>query len=185
MNFKVGDWIKCTSPENHLYGSIFQVILKHDLLVNNILYTIQPEDGDGLGKYFLTEEGAKQFTLTPKPLKSQADKVSTPPKITVKPSTSGVKHDSNKRQWWFMWQFLPELEQVVDILDYGNKKYPADDGSNWRKVDNAKNRYTSAAMRHWSAWLGGEKVDAETGKSHLAHMITNLLFLMWFERNLK
>jgi hypothetical protein len=105
---------------------------------------------------------------------SQEDKKSNP--------TEGRKYDSGKRQWWYMWQFLPELEQVTDILTFGDKKYPAEDGSNWRLVDNAERRYTSALMRHLSAYLQGEKVDAESGKSHLAHMITNALFLMWFDR---
>jgi hypothetical protein len=105
---------------------------------------------------------------------SQEDKKSNP--------SEGRKYDSGKRQWWYMWQFLPELEQVTDILTFGDKKYPAEDGSNWRLVDNAERRYTSALMRHLSAYLQGEKVDAESGKSHLAHMITNALFLMWFDR---
>ena len=94
----------------------------------------------------------------------------------------GVKFDTDKRQWWFAWQFLPELEQVVDILAYGNKKYPADDGKNWSRVDQPERRYSSALMRHLSLYLQGEKYDPETGKSHLAHMITNALFLMWFDR---
>lgn len=168
--FKVGDWVKCTDPANEWYGEVFKVRLLHDDTSDYIRYTMV---NDKENVVFVTDFGERSFVITPAP------------NMKTESKTEGVKHDSGKRQWWFMWQFLPELEQVVDILDYGNKKYPADDGSNWRKVDNAKNRYTSAAMRHWSAWLGGEKVDAETGKSHLAHMITNLLFLMWFERNSK
>lgn len=163
--FKVGDWVKCTDPTSYYYGTVAYL---DDEDEQDDAFWCQFE-GKGRPSMWMTLD-EDMWVLTPAP------------GVKTKPKTEGVKYDSNKRQWWFMWQFLPELEQVVDILDYGNKKYPADDGSNWRKVDNAKNRYTSAAMRHWSAWLGGEKVDAETGKSHLAHMITNLLFLMWFER---
>lgn len=165
MKFKIGDWIKAIEPSHTNYGAIYKII----------------------GEYFPSQYKVKHYpsgSIFPLNYDLEECYVLTPaPGMKTEPKTEGVKHDSGKRQWWFMWQFLPELEQVVDILDYGNKKYPADDGSNWRKVDNAKNRYTSAAMRHWSAWLGGEKVDAETGKSHLAHMITNLLFLIWFERS--
>lgn len=176
--FEVGDYIKCINPRwATLYGSVFEVSEK--TVVDGIAnYWIHGTTGT----FNLHQNYIKDFVLTPTP--TEVQNATTKGQGVTEPDT-GVKHDSGKRQWWFMWQFLPELEQVVDILDYGNKKYPADDGSNWRKVDNAKNRYTSAAMRHWSAWLGGEKVDAETGKSHLAHMITNLLFLMWFERNAK
>lgn len=163
--FKVGDWVKCTDPVDILYG---KTLLIAGVSILPLRYKLK-ENGTNT-VWWCAAQSMSSFVLTPAP------------DMKTESKTEGVKHDSGKRQWWFMWQFLPELEQVVDILDYGNKKYPADDGSNWRKVDNAKNRYTSAAMRHWSAWLGGEKVDAETGKSHLAHMITNLLFLMWFER---
>lgn len=98
-------------------------------------------------------------------------------------SPKGVKADTGKRQWWFFGNIVQPMEQVVDILEYGNIKYPADDGANWRLVPDAKNRYTSALYRHLTAWQLGEKVDVETGKSHLAHAITNLCFLLWFEIN--
>lgn len=111
-------------------------------------------------------------------------KFQNPTKVDID-SNKGIKFDSDKRQWWYLWQFLPEVEQLVDILQYGGEKYPAEDGSNWRRVEGANKRYTSALMRHLSAYLQGEKVDPESGKSHLAHMITNALFLMWFDRNEK
>lgn len=115
----------------------------------------------------ITEKGNKVFNGT-----SEKDI----PKV-------GIKYDSDKRQWWYIWQFLPDLEQVADILTFGDKKYPCPTGSNWRNVDNQYRRYTSALMRHLSAYLQGEKNDPESGKSHLAHAMTNLLFLMWFDRN--
>jgi len=95
---------------------------------------------------------------------------------------SGVKNDSGKRQWWYLFGLWEFVEQVVDVLQYGDTKYPAEDGANWKRLDNAENRFRDAVMRHWSAYLTGEKVDPETGKSHLAHLITNALFLMHFEK---
>lgn len=114
----------------------------------------------------ITEKGNKVFNGT-----SEKDI----PKV-------GIKYDSDKRQWWYIWQFLPDLEEVADILAFGDKKYPSPTGSNWQKVENHHRRYTSALMRHLSAYLQGERVDPESGKSHLAHVITNVLFLMWFDR---
>jgi hypothetical protein len=74
------------------------------------------------------------------------------------------------------------VEQVVDILTYGAEKYAAED---WKIVDDAKNRYFSALLRHLVAYKQGEDLDQESGKLHLAHMATNALFLLWFNMQKK
>lgn len=102
----------------------------------------------------------------------------------------GQKYDSEKPRW----SLIPfkQLTEVVKVLTAGAEKY---DDYNWQDVDNGKDRYFSAAMRHFAAWKEGEridpetertgqkmgKIDPETGLSHLAHAICNLLFLMWFD----
>lgn len=88
----------------------------------------------------------------------------------------GVKYDNDKPQW----SLLPfkALREVVDVLTYGAKKYAPD---NWKKVPNAKQRYIDAGFRHFTAYAGGEKLDPETGKSHLAHAMCCLLYLLAFE----
>ena len=89
---------------------------------------------------------------------------------------SGMKFDSNKPRH----SLLPKgaVNSVIEVLEFGAKKYSAD---NWREVDNAKERYYNAAMRHIDSWWNGEKCDPETGIHHLAHAATNLFFLMWFD----
>lgn len=89
----------------------------------------------------------------------------------------GVKFDNEKPRW----SLLPfeALSEVVDVLTSGAKKYAPD---NWKHVPNAEERYVDAAMRHFTAWIAGEKKDPETGKSHLAHVMCCVLFLMWFEK---
>ena len=91
----------------------------------------------------------------------------------------GMKFDDGKP----MWRLLPfrELREVVDILTFGVKKYAID---NWKKVTPPE-RYIDAAFRHFTSWIEGEKIDPETGKSHLAHAVCNLLFLMWFDNEKK
>ena len=88
----------------------------------------------------------------------------------------GVKNDDNKPDW----SLLPmsTLEGVVKVLMFGEKKYSRD---NWQKVDNAKNRYFSALMRHLVKYLDGVKTDDESGLSHLDHALCCLIFLKWFE----
>jgi hypothetical protein len=90
---------------------------------------------------------------------------------------TGVKYDNEKPQW----SLLPfkALTEVVEVLTYGAKKYAPD---NWKKVPNAKQRYIDACFRHLTAYVGGEKLDGETGKSHLAHGLCCMLYLLAFEK---
>lgn len=88
----------------------------------------------------------------------------------------GVKADAEKPSWTLVpWS---AMAQVVAVLDYGARKYDRD---NWRKVHDAKRRYADAALRHLTAWLGGEKADPESGLPHLAHAACCVLFLLEFE----
>jgi hypothetical protein len=89
----------------------------------------------------------------------------------------GVKYDEDKLQW----SLLPfrSLKEVVAVLGFGAKKYAPD---NWQRVPEARTRYVDAAFRHLTDWHLKERLDGETGKSHLAHAICCLLFLLWFEQ---
>lgn len=94
-----------------------------------------------------------------------------------KPRTEGIKNDIDKLRFdlldpWFE-------DEMVDVLTFGAKKY-ADD--NWKNVDNAYNRYYAALRRHLSAWRGGEELDPESGRPHLAHISCCVYFLRYFER---
>ena len=85
----------------------------------------------------------------------------------------GKKHDANKPRF----SLLPsQIWQVIDVLEFGAKKYGVD---NWQKVDNSRERYFNACHRHLQAWWSGERLDAESGLTHLAHAVCCLLFLMW------
>jgi hypothetical protein len=88
----------------------------------------------------------------------------------------GVKADGEKVRM----ELLPfsALEEIAEVLTYGAKKYAPD---NWKKVRDAKPRYTGALLRHLASWQKGEKLDLESGLSHLAHMGANILFLLWYE----
>jgi hypothetical protein len=90
----------------------------------------------------------------------------------LRPTETGKKFDSDKVDWTLMpWK---ELEQVLEVLEFGAKKYSRD---NWKHIEPA--RYEKAAMRHLISYATGEKIDPESGKSHLAHLMCNALFLMW------
>lgn len=83
----------------------------------------------------------------------------------------GLKFDQEKPDY----SLLPfgALDEVVKVLTYGANKY---DRFNWEFVED--NRYQAAALRHISAYMQGELDDPESGYTHLAHAVCNLLFLM-------
>ena len=89
----------------------------------------------------------------------------------------GVKYDQDKPDWSLL--PLEPIEDVVDVLTFGAKKYSPD---NWKKVPDLHNRYFAAAMRHLVAWKNGEILDPESGKPHLAHAQCCLVFLAWFDK---
>ena len=92
-------------------------------------------------------------------------------------TTAGVKYDNGKPQW----SLLPfeALEEVVEVLTSGAKKYAPD---NWKFVPDADARYMDAAFRHMAQYMQGEQYDEETGSNHLAHAVCCLLFKLWFDR---
>ena len=93
---------------------------------------------------------------------------------------SDGKADGGKvRQSLLQVQFGKTLNSVAAVLTFGARKYPKpplDDS--WKDVPNAKQRYADALYRHLHAALVlGEKKDPESGESHWAHAICNILFL--------
>ena len=89
----------------------------------------------------------------------------------------GVKYDGDKARWTLL--PLRALKEVVEVLTFGAKKYAPD---NWKHVPKARERYIDAAYRHLADWSTESRLDPETNKSHLAHAICCLLFLLWFEQ---
>ena len=89
----------------------------------------------------------------------------------------GMKFDDGKRDFTLLpWD---SVENIVEVLEFGAKKYSRD---NWRYVDDAKHRYTKAALRHLIAYTKGEIDDPESGMPHLAHLGCCILFLMELDK---
>lgn len=89
---------------------------------------------------------------------------------------AGKKDTTNKLDW----TLLPfnELKSVIEVLHFGAKKYSRD---NWQKVN--PEEYKKACMRHLIAFYEGEWLDPESNLPHLAHLICNAIFLLWFKNN--
>lgn len=93
---------------------------------------------------------------------------------TVVNERGGIKNFGGKIQPRLLFQSMPEaVEEVISVLTYGANKYSAD---NWKKVDDFA--YHDAFQRHYLEYCKGEKLDKDSGKEHLAHMICSLFFLL-------
>lgn len=103
----------------------------------------------------------------------------------MKKNKAGIKDDKSKIRWSLIpWK---PLSEVVHVLEHGAKKYGFD---NWKYVPNARERYKNAVSRHWLGdgekslgYINGEKIDPDSGRSHIACIISSLLFLLWFDQN--
>jgi hypothetical protein len=73
--------------------------------------------------------------------------------------------------------YLPwsALDEVAMVQAYGHQKYG--DFYNYRKGMEV-GRNLSCAIRHIRAYMEGEDNDPESGRNHLAHAATRLLFTL-------
>lgn len=91
-------------------------------------------------------------------------------------TAKGIKHDQDKLPMHLL--STTALEEVAAVLQFGADKY---DQHNWRKGF-VWSRTISAALRHILAFNDGEDLDPESGRSHVAHAMCCLMFLLEFEK---
>jgi Domain of unknown function (DUF5664) len=138
---------------------------------NKGIFSEQLSEAYTFSSFFEAEEVA--FDLRSKGIHAATEEK----KVVAKTETpTFVKADDGKVRA----DLLPAdaLLHVAEVLTLGAAKYGAD---NWRKVDDVI-RYKAALMRHVLQYLSGQAVDAESGKSHLAHVACNALFLLELDR---
>jgi hypothetical protein len=87
----------------------------------------------------------------------------------------GIKYDDSKPDY----SLIPPraLNDLVKVLTFGAKKY---DRHNWKKLENAEQRYFAAAQRHLWAVVRGETHDPESGEHHYAHALCCIMYLLEF-----
>ena len=67
------------------------------------------------------------------------------------------------------------IEAVTAVRMYGTQKYG--DPDNWKQVE--PGRYHQAMLRHiLAAWNDPYRIDPESGLPHIAHVATNIAFLL-------
>lgn len=91
--------------------------------------------------------------------------------------SEGIKFDSGKLRLAEMIQdFRLPLSAVCRIWEFGADKYAK---SNWKKVDNAIDRYTNAMLRHLLE-EEAKPFDDESELLHAAHVAWNALARLHF-----
>lgn len=73
----------------------------------------------------------------------------------------------------------PALLEIADVREKGRLKH----GDTWRNGLSHRD-YLDAAIRHIAAYADGERIDSESGLSHLAHACCSLMFIItWLKEN--
>lgn len=91
-------------------------------------------------------------------------------------SRSALRYNSGKLQWSLV--DFDALEDMVKVLEFGAKKYAAD---NWKKGLKT-NEIAESMMRHLFAYLRGEDIDPESGLPHTGHIMCNAMFLSYMQK---
>lgn len=93
---------------------------------------------------------------------------------TVAPDGSLVQKPGKAR-----WDLLPwgPISTVVDVLTFGAAKHP-DVGATPYWATLTPDDHWAALQRHLAAWRTGEVTDPESGRPHLAHAASRILFLL-------
>ena len=89
----------------------------------------------------------------------------------------GVKYDEGKpRLGEMIVDFAIPMRELARVWEFGANKY---EKSNWKKVDNAIDRYTNAMLRHLLA-EETNLVDEESNLLHASHIAFNALARLYF-----
>jgi len=107
---------------------------------------------------------------------------------TDKSESIGMKFDDDK----LLCMAFPAMEykQIIDVLTKGANKYKID---NWKHVENGRNRYMNGLERHFLDYkeaiqTGNNELKFDNGEggmgtNHLANLICNAIFLLYFDNN--
>ena len=95
----------------------------------------------------------------------------------MKKNNEGIKYDADKpRVAEMVIDFGDAMLELSKVWSFGADKY---DKSNWKFVENGKDRYTNALLRHLIA-EGENQYDDESKLLHATHVAWNALARLWF-----
>lgn len=158
VNFKLKDEVTVTHRNKTITHGIIRTI------TSDGVYSIMTRTMDGLEDIYWIKEGD---IIAPRLV----------PPINQTPPQMSARFNEGKTQ-------LREIDSnfilgIGEVLTQSRGKY---DELNWQKDTKFSTPYESA-MRHLLAYWSGQDYDNESGKHHLLHAATNLMFLFFHSRN--
>ena len=179
-------WMKEENTKDYLdytFTGIIKAYLPQEKFKNETsvmkVYGIAPSVGDlvllreiDIAKYKERNDVPKVNTYVPSVSTSVPGVSTSVPGVST--DVPGVKYDDNKPLAGdCLTIFGRAIMAVGECILKGQEKYPAID--NWKRVKDAKRRYTNALIRHLIKHLAGKKIDEESGLTHIQHVAWNAL----------
>jgi len=96
--------------------------------------------------------------------------------LTIFPTGSIRDASENKVPSRHMFDVEAGINAMVHVLEHGMRKY---ERNNWRKGQTYM-RVLESMQHHITAFANGEDLDAESGESHMGHIMCNAAFLEHF-----
>lgn len=115
-------------------------------------------------------------------LRDRLPKINEARMKAVNPSKQGIgmKYDGGKIIAGVLLEDFPNaLNGVCEVATFGANKYAR---SSWQGVEDGKQRYLDAMMRHMLAKGRGETHDPESGLPHSYHIAWNALAIIELEK---
>lgn len=97
-----------------------------------------------------------------------------------------LRYNEGKPDWSLL--HFASLIPMIRVLEFGMNKYTTRDDSgkilvsgrhNWQK-GMARHEVLSCLQRHLAALMDGEETDAESGQSHMGHIMCNAMFYCYY-----
>ena len=87
----------------------------------------------------------------------------------------GLRYNKEKLKWSLV--DFESLEEMVKVLEFGAEKYEPD---NWKRGLPTL-EICESLLRHVFAYMRGEDIDPESGRSHIGHILCNGMFLSYMQ----
>lgn len=94
-------------------------------------------------------------------------------RVTDQGAGRALRYNTGKLPFRYALTFPDAMRMLAETIGYGEQKYAP---YNYMKGGPAS-QYVDCLGRHLTAWWNGEDNDPESGKSHLGHMVFNVLQL--------
>lgn len=180
LGIQVGNIVKL---RDNTIGKISQIELSHRTGYPIIVQGIGSYTLDGKLSIYYDEENPTDIV----DWNYKADDICFPTKLggvsssssCNKPTTDFIKHDNGKPMISLIDPKF--IEGLASVMTQGANKYGRD---NWQECKEP-HRYLDALLRHTLKYWDGEKVDTESGKSHLYHIAFNAMALYYLDNKLK